>query len=92
MIVEFNVEIYYGLVILNTILSNNNKKIVALQIYSLFLIKNHTKIYIFIVHKIKNLFEKIKYIDEYFQLIPSVEVSVVFVPPRNNTFVIRKAL
>lgn len=38
--VKFNVEIYCYLVILDIRLSNNNKKILSPQIYSLFLIEN----------------------------------------------------
>ena len=44
------------------------------------------------VYEIENLFEKLKDLDEHFQLIPGAEGHVLFVPRRNPAFLVGKAL
>jgi len=44
------------------------------------------------IYEIENLFEKFKDLDEHFQLIPSAEGYLLFVPRRNPAFLVGKAL
>jgi hypothetical protein len=43
------------------------------------------------VYEIKDLFEKFKYLDKNFQLIPGAEGHILFIPRRNPAFLVEKA-